>query len=198
MTFKLPSLLIVKGIDDDDNVCDWYAEAVGQVRINGIVHYEVYYLIPDSIDSRYMVYDVNYETVSVECVQYIQPVTHGDYATAWLSMGICFPCDNGKYLRVSDPVQDNEEEIDDNSSDIGSIDSYSTIESTDTNVSDLIDDTDTQYCKSDCTCTLCNDIVVCDRQFKDWIPSNERERLTKDFIMQLEDAVVKEHDNIIF
>jgi hypothetical protein len=189
MTFKLPSLLIVRGIDSSDNECDWYAEAVGKIHKEGSVYYEVYYLIPDSVDSQYLVYDDEYDIVPIESVKYIQPVAHGDYAMAWLSLGICFPCDNGKYLKVSEPMTD--DHVDDDTDDMDSQNSYSTIESTNSDVSDLIDDTDDScQCGTDCTCTLCKDMITCQRQFDEWVPTNERERATKDFITRMEDAVV--------
>lgn len=138
MTFKLPSLIQVKGYDDGPRV--WYAEAVGKVCKDGENFYEGYYLIPSDLNSDYMVYDKEYDLIPEESVMRILPVK-GNYRCAWHSMGFIMKDDT--FLKIGEPMSDSESSCDgsDDEETIKSDDSYSTASESRTDVSDLIDDT---------------------------------------------------------
>ena len=102
MTFKLPSLLQVRG-EDDSGPQVWYAEAVGKISKNGQKFYEGYYLVPGDRPDR-MVYDENYELIPEDSVMRILPVKTG-YRSAWHMMGFVMRDDNTFY-KIGDPMTD--------------------------------------------------------------------------------------------
>lgn len=184
MGFTIPTLLQIKGLDDDDRECIWYAEAVGRIVKNGEYYYEGYYLVPSKTNPSYLVYDEAYEQIPEESVLVTLSVKNEGYSLAWEKMGILMKeGDDGTYfIKVGEPRFDFVEDEDD----IGSVDSYSTESDDDrSNISDLIDDSEVIHSK-------CDELL--NEQFRSWIPKDEKERRVKDFIQSLENKAAHEMD----
>lgn len=195
MVFHLPTLLQVKGENDNGHEEIWYAEAVGKMKKDGESMYEAYYLIPDRDEDGYLVYDDTFDYIPVDSVMCTHPV-HDDYVSAWFEMGLIYK-PNGKFLIIGSPREEQGEvEKEDDESEIGSVDTYST-DSDGSDLSDLIDDTEESHGHT-CECEYCKDTRLCQTQFNDWIPENESEKNVKNFINSIEERAVIHQDNNMF
>jgi len=194
MSFKRPTLLQIKGVDENEMDCIWYAEAVARISKNDEIFYEVFYLIPHISKEGYMVYDQNDDIVPQESVLCYLPVIKGDYDYAWGLMGILRTKD-GLFMKISEPesMDENDNEEEDTES-IGSEDSYST-DSGDSDVSDLIDDNVESSHETTCRCDICLDIAITAHAFRGWLPKDDKERRVKQFIEDLEFRAAIDNDN---
>lgn len=188
MTFKLPSLLQVRG-EDDSGPQVWYAEAVGKISKNGQKFYEGYYLVPGDRPDH-LVYDENYELIPEDSVMRILPVKTG-YRSAWHMMGFVMRDDNTFY-KIGEPMTDSgsEECFSDDEGTIDSQDSYSTATDCSSNVSNLVDDTEIGGAWP----RRCEDVEA----FDAWVPETDRERDVKEFLDHLHHRAAVEFDNINF
>ena len=105
MTFTIPTLLQVRGVDDDDNECTWYAEAVGRIVKDGEYYYEGYYLVPSKTNSH-LVYDETYEHIPEDSVMAKLSVKNEGYALAWEKMGVLMKESDDKtyFIKVGEPL----------------------------------------------------------------------------------------------
>lgn len=188
MGFKIPTLLQVKGVDETDSPCVWYAEAVGRVSTRDGIFYEAYYLVPSKTNKGYLVHDDTHDMIPVESVMTIMPVDSIDeYESAWQKMGML--AKDGTFLHIGDPDAETDAETDTES--IGSVDSYSTESSGESDVSNLIDDTHEP--SEACRCPSCVDLL---RAYDAWNPTSDGERRVKRFIDRLEHrAAIDLNDN---
>lgn len=193
MGFTIPTLLQVRGVDEDGEECVWYAEAVGRVKKDDY-YYEGYYLVPSKTNPEYLVYDETYEHIPEKSVMASLSVGNEGYPMAWSKMGILMKEteDGPQFLRIGDPqVVSSETDETDETDDIGSVDSYST-ESDGSDISDLIDDSEEPTCaNTDFTRRLNED-------FQGWVPKDEKERRVKAFISSLEHRASHDADERTF
>jgi hypothetical protein len=180
----------VRGVDNDDNECTWYAEAVGRIAKDGEYYYEGYYLVPSKTNSH-LVYDETYEHIPEDSVMAKLSVRNEGYALAWEKMGLLMKESDDKtyFIKVGEPLFEFSESDTD---DIGSVDSYSTESDDRSNISDLIDDSEEP------STNVNEEMKVLDVQFKSWIPKDETERRVKSFIESLEYKAAHEQDERTF
>jgi len=192
MTFTIPTLLQVRGVDDNDNECIWYAEAVGRIVKDDEYYYEGYYLVPSKTNESYLVYDETYEHIPEDSVLAKLSVKKEGYTLAWEKMGLVMKetSDKTYFIKVGEPLFDFAES--DTTDDIGSVDSYSTESDDRSNISDLIDDSEEP------TMNTNEEMKALDDQFKSWIPKDEKERRVKSFIESLEYKAAHEQDERTF
>lgn len=191
MTFTIPTLLQVRGLDDDDNECVWYAEAVGRIVKDDEYYYEGYYLVPSKTNDEYLVYDETYDLIPEKSTM-ARLAVKDTLEDAWEKMGfILKESRTGTFfIKIGEPMFDSEESDDE---DIGSIDSYSTDESDDrSNISDLIDDSEVP------TSCISNEAMGLNEDFASWVPKDEKERRIKSFIESLEHRAALEQDERTF
>ena len=188
MTFTIPTLLQVKGVDDDDKECIWYAEAVGRIVKDDEYYYEGYYLVPSKTNESYLVYDETYEHIPEDSVLAKLSVKNEGYALAWEKMGLLMKetADETYFIKVGEPLFEFTES--DTTDDIGSVDSYSTESDDRSNISDLIDDSEEPSVNTN------DEMKALDEQFNSWIPKDEKERRVKSFIESLEHRAAHEQD----
>jgi len=195
MSFTIPTLLQVRGVDDDNQECIWYAEAVGRIKKHDEHYYEGYYLVPSKTKPSYLVYDETYEHIPEDSVIAKLGVKSEGYALAWGKMGILMN-ESGHFIKVGEPEFEFSEsdDDDDDEDDIGSIDSYST-ESDDgiSNISDLIDDSEEAIPSSNDEETRTLNV-----QFRNWVPKDEKENRVKSFIESLEHKAAQQQDERAF
>lgn len=192
MTFTIPTLLQVRGVDDNDNECIWYAEAVGRIVKDDEYYYEGYYLVPSKTNESYLVYDETYEHIPEDSVLVKLSVKTEGYALAWEKMGLLMKetADETHFIKVGEPLFEFAES--DTTDDIGSVDSYSTESDDRSNISDLIDDSEEP------SVNTIEEMKNLDEQFKSWIPKDENERRVKSFIESLEHRAAHEQDERAF
>jgi hypothetical protein len=174
--------------EDDDGPQVWYAEAVGKISKNGEKFYEGYYLIPHDQNPERMVYDNNHELIPEESVMRILPVK-GNYRSAWHAMG--FVMNEDTFVKIGEPMSDSDSEDSDDDGIMDSDDSYSTASEDGSDVSDLIDDGETN---SSLPPEKCEDVMA----FDSWVPTTERERNVKKFVDELHHRAAVEMDDINF
>lgn len=189
MTFTIPTLLQVRGLDDDDDECVWFAEAVGRIVKDDEYYYEGYYLVPSETNNGYLVYDETYDLIPEKSVMATLAVKD-TLEDAWEKMGFMMKESHTRtfFVKIGEPTFDSEESDDE---DIGSIDSYSTEESDD-NISDLIDDSEVP---SSC---VSKEVIGLNEAFDTWVPKDEKERRVKSFIESLEHRAALEQDERTF
>lgn len=194
MSFTIPTLLQVRGLDDNDQECVWYAEAVGRIKKNDEHYYEGYYLVPSKTKPTHLVYDETYEHIPEASVIAKLGVKTEGYASAWEKMGVLMNESEQEtyFVKVGEPLFEFSESNDDED-DIGSVDSYSTV-SDDSTISDLIDDSEEPTSHS----MFNEETRALNVQFRDWVPNDEKERRVKDFIESLEHRAAQEHDERAF
>lgn len=192
MTFTIPTLLQVRGMDDNDEECTWYAEAVGRIVKDNEYYYEGYYLVPSKTNTSHLVYDETYELIPEDSVLAKLSVKNEGYALAWEKMGLLMKESDEEtlFIKVGEPIFDFAES--DTTDDIGSVDSYSTESDDRSNISDLIDDSEVP------TSYSLEEIKMLDEHFKSWIPKDEKERRVKSFIESLECKAAHEQDERTF
>ena len=192
MTFTIPTLLQIRGVDDNDKECTWYAEAVGRIVKDDEYYYEGYYLVPSKTNDEYLVYDETYEHIPENSVLSRLSVKNEGYALAWEKMGLLMKetDDETYFIKVGEPLFEFVES--DSTDDIGSVDSYSTESDDRSNISDLIDDSEVPSVNTN------EEMKGLDEQFRSWVPKDEKERMVKNFIESLEHKAVHEQDERSF
>tara|TARA_Y100000389_G_scaffold204940_1_gene261037 strand:- start:12636 stop:13217 length:582 start_codon:yes stop_codon:yes gene_type:complete len=193
MSFIIPTLLQVRGMDDNNEDCVWYAEAVGRIKKNDQYYYEGYYLVPSKTNPSHLVYDETYDHIPEDSVMTKLSITNESYELAWEKMGVLMNKSGNEtyFLKVGEPLFAFSESNDDKD-DIGSIDSYSTESDDRSNISDLIDDSEIE------TVSCNNETKTLNEQFKDWVPKDGTERRVKSFIESLEHRAAQERDERAF
>lgn len=190
MTFTIPTLLQVRGLDDVDNECTWYAEAVGRIVKDDEYYYEGYYLVPSKTNNDYLVYDETYDLIPEKSVM-AKLAVKDTLEDAWEKMGfILKESHKGTFfVKIGEPMFDSQESDEE---DIGSVDSYSTESDDRSNISDLIDDSDVP------TSCLSKEAMGLNEAFAAWAPKDEKERRVKRFIESLEHRAAMEQDERTF
>lgn len=188
MTFIIPTLLQVSGIDDNEKVCVWYAEAVGRIMKNDEYYYEGYYLVPSKTNTN-LVYDETYDLIPEKSVM-AKLAVKDNLEDAWGKMGLVMnETNNGVYFKkIGEPLFDSYESDEE---DIGSVDSYSTESDDRSNISDLIDD-------SEVPTSFLTEARGLNEEFNAWVPKDEKERRVKAFIESLEHKAAHEMDERTF
>lgn len=131
MYIKLGDIVKVLGMNDAGQIEDWYGEVVG--ILDGY-QYEVYYI---EQHHDVWIFNENVDILDKESINTVSRTKHGDYVKAWRKFGF-------EWTRLDDEitlVKTHQEAStnSDESESLDSCDSWSTTDS-DTNVSDLIDD----------------------------------------------------------
>jgi hypothetical protein len=133
MYIKLGDIVKVLGMNDEDQLEDWYGEVVGRLDAD---RYEIYYIEHSHADV--WTFNENYEVVEKTSINEVSRTKHGDYSKSWMKFGFELVRSENrielhlKHKACSSTDSDGSESLD-------SLDSWSSSES-DTHVSDLIDD----------------------------------------------------------
>lgn len=172
MTIKNGSILQINKVD--------YGEKVGSTKD----HYEVYYIRPDPSDPVYFKHDETYELVPKD--QVTRSVrTRGSYEDSWDKMGfIKKSC--GRFIKIGEP-----NEIEDDSDEISSTDTWSTDED-ESDLSDFIcDDEEFDENRDDEKKKL-------EEDFENWVPRTSFQKKMKQTIENIEYREKVRKDNLNF